>query len=169
MTFQFCPLCATPLQHVQLKHGEPPRDACPACDFVHYDQPAVAVGGIFRLDGRVALLRRGIEPGYGAWVFPGGYVDRGESLEEAVVRETREEVGIDVRVERLLNIFSYRRRGLIIAVYETVHLAGTLQALDESLEVATFAPDDIPWADLAFPSTRHAIAEYILRHRGEDA
>ena len=69
MTYQFCPLCATPLQHVQLKTGEPPRDACPACDFVHYDQPAVAVGGIFQIDGRIALLRRAIEPGYGLWVF----------------------------------------------------------------------------------------------------
>ncbi len=163
MTFTYCPLCATPLEHVQLKVGEPPRDACPACDFVHYDQPAIAVGGIFQIDGRVALLRRGIEPGYGDWVFPGGYVDRGESLEEAVVRETREEVGVDVRVDGLLNIFSYRRRGLIIAVYETSFVAGSLRALDESLEVATFAPRDIPWAQLAFPSTRHAIAEYLLR------
>ena len=163
MNYQYCPLCAAPLAPVQFKPGEPPRTACPACEFVHYDQPSIAVGGIFRIDGEVALLRRAIEPGYGLWVFPGGYVDRGESLEEAVVRETREEVGIDVRVDRLLNVYSYRKRALIIAVYETTYVAGTLQALDEALAVETFALDALPWAELAFPSTRHALAEYILR------
>ncbi len=164
MTFQYCPLCAAPLAPVQFKPGEPSRDFCAACDFVHYDQPAVAVGGIFRIDGRVALLRRAIEPGHGLWVFPGGYVDRGESLEEAVVRETREEVGIDVRVDRLLNIYSYRTRGLVIAVYETTFVAGSLRALDEALAVDTFALDALPWGELAFPSTRHALAEYVLRY-----
>jgi ADP-ribose pyrophosphatase YjhB (NUDIX family) len=162
MTYRFCPACGTALAARRFKDFEPDRLACSRCDFVHYDAPAVAVGGIFTMDGGVVLLRRGIEPGYGAWVFPGGYVDRGESAEEAVVRETLEEVGVSVRVERLLNVYSYRRRGLIIIVFRTVYVGGDLHALDESLEVRTFPRADIPWGELAFPSTRHALGDYLL-------
>ena len=163
MPFAFCPECGTPLESRRLKELEPERATCPKCDFVHYDSPSIAVGGIFETDGGIVLLQRGIEPGYGEWVFPGGYVDRGESVEEAVVRETREEVGADVVIERLLNVYSYRRRGLVIVVYETRHLAGEIRALDEALDARTFPPDRIPWAALAFPSTRQALAEYLLR------
>ncbi len=162
MTYRYCPACAAPLAARRFKPFEPDRLACTACDFVHYDGPSVAVGGIFTLDGGVVLLRRAIDPGYGAWVFPGGYVDRGESAEEAVVRETREEVGVCVRVDRLLNVYSYRRRGLIIIVYRTTYVGGRLHARDESLDVRSFGRDDIPWNDLAFPSTRHALGDYLL-------
>jgi len=144
-----------------LKEGEPARFVCERCSFVFYLDPKVAVGAIVWIDGKILLGRRGIEPAYGKWVFPGGFVDRGETVEEAVVRETREEVNVHVAVRRLLNVYSYPNRPVIIIVYEVEMLGGDPKAGDETLEVGIFAPEEIPWEDLAFPSTRDALRDLI--------
>ena len=91
------------------------------------------------------LVRRAIEPGYGLWVFPGGYVDRGEEITSAAIREAREEAGLDVRLEGLVNIYSYPGRPLIIVVYAATVLGGTLCPDEECLEARLFTPGDIPW------------------------
>jgi mutator protein MutT len=134
---------------------------CEGCKFVFYLDSKVAVGTIATIDGKIVLLRRGIEPAYGKWVFPGGFVDRGETVEAAAVRETREEVNLDVKVQKLLNVYSYPGRPIIVIVYVARVLGGDLRAADESLEVETFAPGNIPWEDLAFPSTRDALREFL--------
>ena len=83
-----------------------------------YLDPKVAVGTIIRTeDARLVLVRRAIEPGYGLWVFPGGFVDRGEELPKAAIREAREESGLEVRLDRLVNIYSYPDAAVIIIVY----------------------------------------------------
>jgi mutator protein MutT len=163
MRYAFCPVCSGQLTIRRFKDTEPERMACTRCEFIHYDAPSIAVGGILAIDGGIVLLRRAIDPGYGEWVFPGGYVDRGETVEEAVVRETREEVGVTVRVDSLLNVYSYRRSGLVIIVYETSRVQGEVSALDEALDARVFAPTEIPWNALAFPSTRQALAEYLMK------
>jgi len=86
--------------------SEPAQLVCNACGFVFFLDPKVAVGTIVPLDGRILLVKRAIEPAYGKWVFPGGFVDRGERVEEAAIRETREESNLLVRVARLLNVYS---------------------------------------------------------------
>jgi ADP-ribose pyrophosphatase YjhB (NUDIX family) len=150
------------LERRVIKSGEPERLVCPACGFILYLDPKVAVGTIIRLqDERVLLLRRAIEPGYGKWVFPGGYVDRGEVVEQAAVREAREESGLLVQVSDLVGIYSYHRRTPIVIVYAARVIDGTLQVDEESLEAKPFAPRDIPWTDLAFPSTQEALRDYL--------
>jgi 8-oxo-dGTP pyrophosphatase MutT (NUDIX family) len=105
--YRYCPTCGSPLEVRALKAGERERPACPACGFVLYLDPKVAVGTIIRAeDERLVLVRRAIEPGYGLWVFPGGYVDRGEQVLDAALREAREESGLDIRIDRLVNIYS---------------------------------------------------------------
>src|SRR4051812_43536708 len=109
--FSFCPRCGGALEPRQLKASEPVRPVCTRCGFVFYLDPKVAVGTIIKVAGdRLVLVRRAIEPGYGRWVFPGGYVDRGEPLTAAAIREAREECGLDVRLDGLVNIYSYPRR-----------------------------------------------------------
>jgi ADP-ribose pyrophosphatase YjhB (NUDIX family) len=162
--FRFCPVCGAALESRLLKQGEPARLVCVACEYVHYLDPKLAVGTIITDDRRrVVLVKRAIEPGYGKWVFPGGYVDRGEEVQLAAVREAREETGLDVRLERLINIYSYTGRTPVIVVYSATMIGGCLGCDDEGLEARFFEPHEIPWDDLAFRSTEEALREFLGR------
>jgi 8-oxo-dGTP diphosphatase len=160
--FRFCPLCAGPLELRVLKAGDRQRLVCRACGFVLYLDPKIAVGTIIRAGTEgLVLVRRAIEPGYGRWVFPGGYVDRGEEILGAAIREAREESGLEVRLEGLVNIYSYAGRTPIIVVYAATMTGGELAVDEESLEARIFRPDEIPWTELAFRSTEEALRDYL--------
>ena len=164
--YRFCPVCGHALHTEVIKSCEPERLVCNNCGFVFYLDPKLAVGTLVTLDSKIVLLRRGIEPAYGRWVFPGGYVNRGETVEEASVLETREEVNLDVKIDKLLNVYSYPGRPVIVVVYAASVAGGELKAGDEALEVEAFSPEDIPWRELAFPSTRDALVEYVESYLG---
>jgi mutator protein MutT len=164
IAYRHCPVCGERLESRRLKPAEPERLVCvsPACGFVFYQDPKVAVGTIIvNDDGRIVLVRRAIEPGYGKWVFPGGYVDRGETVLDAARREAREEAGVDIRVGNLLNVYSYDGRAPIIIVYTATRIGGCLECDDEGLEARWFAPDEIPWDELAFRSTHDALRAFL--------
>ncbi len=97
----------------------------------------------------------------GRWVFPGGYVDRGESVWDAAIRETEEESNLNVRLRSLLGVYSYPRSPNVIVVYAAEVVGGELKAGDESVEAKTFAPSQIPWEELAFQSTRDALKDFL--------
>jgi 8-oxo-dGTP diphosphatase len=146
--YRFCPVCGGSLATRVVKPGDPPRLVCEACGYVLYLNPRIAAGAIVAVDGRVVLLRRAIDPEKGRWVFPGGFVDRGETVDGAAVRETREEVNLDVEVERLVGVYSYPGNEVVIVVYAARVTGGEATAGDECLE-------------LAFQSTREALADYL--------
>jgi len=158
--FQFCPVCGGRLESSKLKENEPTRLVCSDCHFIFYLDPKLVASSVVELDGRIVLLRRGIEPQKGKWVVPGGYVDRGEAVEAAALRETEEECGIRTRIKNLLGIYSYVGRPVVVVVYVTEYLTGNLTARDEALEVKLFRLEEIPWDDLAFPSTEDALKDY---------
>jgi ADP-ribose pyrophosphatase YjhB (NUDIX family) len=145
-----------------LKPAEPERLVCSRCGFVFYIDPKIAVGTIIRAASeRIVLVRRAIDPGYGKWVFPGGYVDRGEALPDAAMREAREECGLEVRLDGIVNVYSYPGRAAVIVVYAGTATGGTLCIDDECLESAEFETSAIPWEELAFRSTRDALRDYL--------
>ena len=163
-SFSFCPSCGGRLLGRTLKTGEPERLVCERCGFVFYMDPKVAVGTIIRTaDDRLVLVRRAIEPGYGLWVFPGGYVDRGERLTDAALREAREESGLEIRIDGLVNVYSYGGASPIVIVYAATMIGGQLCTDDECLEARLFAADEIPWDRLAFQSTREGLQHYFDR------
>lgn len=162
--YRYCPVCGSALEPRVLKITEPKRLVCTntSCGFVFYLDPKIAVGTIIKMaSGKIVLVKRAIEPGYGKWVFPGGYVDRGEEVTLAAVREAREEAGLAVRLDHLINVYSYAGRAPVIIVYAATMLSGELAVDDEGLEAREFDLDDIPWDDLAFRSTREALRDYI--------
>ena len=159
--FRFCPRCGGNLDQRVVKPTEPKRLVCVNCSFIFYQDPKVVAGTIFTVDGGIALLRRGVEPALGRWVFPGGYVDRGESVRDAAIRETLEESQVQVELGALLNVYSYPRSPTVIVVYAAQAIGGALVAGDESTEARTFGPDEIPWDEIAFDSTRDALKDYI--------
>ena len=165
--YRFCPTCAGLLESRLLKKGDPQRLVCTRCGQIIYLDPKIAVGTIIRTDDdRLVMVRRAIEPGYGLWVFPGGYVDRGEDVTTAAIREAREEAGIDVQLERLVNIYSYARRSLVVLVYAGRMVGGELCTDEECLEARLFRPDEIPWDKLAFDSTSRGLRDYLAGTTG---
>ncbi len=161
MEYSFCPKCGGKLELRLLKNSEPARLVCTQCDFVFFLDPKVAACTIIHLPEGIVLLQRAIEPGYGKWVFPGGYVDRGETVADAAIREAKEEVNLEVRLASLVGVYSYRHSPVIIVVYLAEAVGGLLKAADEALDVRLFAPETIPWNELAFPSTQEALHQYV--------
>jgi 8-oxo-dGTP diphosphatase len=160
--YRYCPRCGGELERRLLKATEPQRLVCTRCGFVFYLDPKIAVGTIIRsVRDRIVLVRRAIDPGYGKWVFPGGYVDRGETLAAAAIREAREECGLDIRLDGLVNIYSYSGRAPIIVVYAATAIGGTLCVDDECLETSEFDSDTLPWNELAFRSTHEGLRDYL--------
>ena len=162
--YRYCPKCGGGLDKRVVKANEPRRLVCQACSFIFYQDPKVVAGTVFTLDGGIVLLKRGVEPEIGKWVFPGGYVDRGESVQDAAVRETKEECQLDVKLGPLLNVYSYPRSANVIVVYTAEVVGGVLTAADESTDARIFAPKEIPWHDLAFASTRDALNDYLASY-----
>ncbi len=153
----YCPRCAT--RRTERLPAGALRPACPACDFIHYDDPKVAVAVVTGRDGRVLLARRNHDPGMGLWTFPSGFVDRGEALEAAAQRETREEVGVEVSIDRLLAVRSGDGHPVILVAFAGTILHGEPSPGDEATEVGFFAPHQLP--ELAFPHDRDLIDAWL--------
>jgi 8-oxo-dGTP diphosphatase len=158
--YRFCPVCGADLKSMTLKDKEPTRLVCSQCRFIFYLDPKLVACAIVEMDNRIVLLRRSIEPQKGKWVIPGGYVDRGEEVEAAALRETEEECGLRIRINHLLGIYSYTGRLAAVAVYVADYVSGSLIAGEEALEARLYSPEEIPWEDLAFQSTEDALRDY---------
>lgn len=166
--YAHCPSCGGVLKDRVVKTGDPARLVCIACEFIYFQNPKVAAAVVVTYQEQIVLLRRSIEPGFGKWVFPGGYVDLGEVVEEAAKREAREEACVEIEIDRLLNVYSYSDRPVVVVVYAGHVVGGEPGAGDECSEMRLFAPDDIPWNELAFPSTRDALLDFLNRDRSRN-
>jgi ADP-ribose pyrophosphatase YjhB (NUDIX family) len=160
--FRHCPVCGDEFTKKQVKAQEPPRLVCKneECGFVFYLDPKLVACVIVEIDNRIVLLKRARSPERGKWVMPGGYVDRGEKVEEAAIRGTKEECGIDIELKRLFGVYSYPGYLEVVIVYLAEHISGALIADDETTDSKLFSIEEIPWDELAFESTRDALKDY---------
>jgi 8-oxo-dGTP diphosphatase len=149
---RFCPRCSQPAEV-----NFPQRIVCSHCGYSAYYNPK-PVGSAIPVDdeGKVILLRRGFDPGQGLWTFPGGFVDLGESVEDAVHRETEEELGIAIELLELVGVYSRADDRVVLIVYRARAL-GEPRTTPEAVEVRAFARSEIPWEELAFWSTELAL------------
>lgn len=161
--FKYCPICASELRVMQPATEDRPRLVCASCGHIHYINPKVVAGTLPVQDGKVWLLRRGIEPRYGYWTHPAGYQEWGESTEEAAIREAHEELGCLVKLERLLGVYSRAEAPVVNVIYLSAFSScdEQPQLTPEAIEVVAFSPHDIPWGDLAFISTEQALHDWI--------
>ena len=164
--YNFCPCCAGRFEERVLKEGDPERLLCGNCGFVFYLGPKLVAGAVFELDERIVLVQRDIEPGYGKWTFPGGFVERGERAEAAAEREVLEECGMEIRAKGIIGLYSYEGQIPAIAVFGADVLGGEPVPLDETMDVRGFPRDGLPWSEMAFPSTEQALKDY-LRSRAQ--
>ena len=155
---KFCDRCATPLERRAVEGKNLP--VCPRCGFVVYADPKLAAGAIIERHGRVLLLRRAIHPARGRWTFPGGYVDRGEPVPDAAAREAYEETGVRIAVGALLGVYSARGNPVVLIVYRARLAAGRPRPGPEAQELRWVTAAQIPWPELAFPSTAAALADW---------
>ena len=147
------------------------RPVCEQCGFVFFLSPKLVVGCLVIDDGRVLLLKRGNEPALGKWTFPGGFVEFAERATDAARRETEEEVGLRAKIDRLLGVYTdtSNHNAQLIAFLAQPE-SGTPNPSSEALEVRYYAPDEIPWDTLAFPSTTAALIDWIkLRNRQQQS
>jgi ADP-ribose pyrophosphatase YjhB (NUDIX family) len=153
---RFCPRCGRPADvHF------PARIECGSCGYRMYFNPKPVAAAIpVDPDGRVILLRRGFEPGRGRWTFPGGFVDLGESVEDAARREAIEELAIEIEIDGLVGVYSRPQDRVVLIVYGA-RTRQVPQTSAEAIEVRRFEREELPWGELAFWSTELALRDAL--------
>ena len=149
---------------ISFSTGVPPgedreRRVCETCGFIDYVNPRIVTGVVAHAGGRILLCRRAIDPRKGFWTLPAGFLELGESVEEGARREAHEEANAELEMETLLGMYSIPRIGQV-QIFFRARLVNDPSPGPESLEVALFEWDDIPWKELAFPSVRWALDHY---------
>ena len=133
------------------------RMICAECGYILYDNPKIVVGSVARWNNRILLVRRSIEPRYGCWTLPAGYLELNEAASAGAEREAWEEARARIEIEGLLAIYDIPRISQVQLIYRARLLDEAIQAGSESLEVKLFRWEDIPWNELAFPSIGWAL------------
>ena len=140
---RYCQRCGHDLARKTIEGKK--RAYCGQCGLIVFLDPKVAAAVLVKITGSLVLVRRGIEPAMGRWSFPSGYVDRGESVEDAAVREVKEETGLDVRLTGLVGLYSRAESPVVLAVYSAEVQGGKMRAGHDAEEVGLFDPADLPY------------------------
>lgn len=146
------------------------RLVCDDCKFVLYQNPKIVAGSVVTWEDRILLARRAIEPRLGFWTLPAGYMELGETTEQAAQREAIEEACCTIEIDRLLAVYSIARIGQVQIMYRARLATPDFAPGPESTDVALFRWDEIPWTELAFPTVVWALAHFHqTRDRGDFA
>lgn len=136
------------------------REVCDHCGFVYYQNPKVVVGAVATYEGRFLMCRRAIDPGRGLWTIPAGFMELNETCEQAAQREAREEANAVIVLDGVLAIYTLQHISQVQIFYRARLVEPTISPGVESLEVGLYAWDDIPWAEIAFPSVHWVLHHY---------
>ena len=156
----FCSNCGT---RVVLKVPEGdflPRHVCENCGTIHYENPRIVVGSVPEFEGRILICKRGIEPRLGYWTIPAGFMENDETLEAGAAREAQEEALIQVDIGSLLLVANVTHARQVHVFFRSRMRTPAFGVTHESLEVKLVDEKDIPWSDLAFPSTEYALRSF---------
>ena len=160
-TVTYCPRCAHTMEAAEV--GGRVREVCAQCGFILYRNPVPGVGVLVEMDGGIVLIQRGQPPFAGSWALPAGYIEEDESVDQAALRECREETGLEVELVELFGVYSFPEGPVqsgIIIFYRARPVGGTLQAGDDAQDVCVFSPDALP-SDVAFRTHREVLARWV--------
>ena len=153
----FCQRCGKPLSTTLIEGKERPH--CADCGLTVFSDPKEVAAVLIEIDSRLVMIRRANQPGLGLWSFPSGYVDRGESVEDAAIREVKEETGLDISVTGLLGVYSGQASPIVLVVYTGRVDGGDLSPGHDADEASLYAPSDLP--ELAFQRDRQIIKQWL--------
>jgi ADP-ribose pyrophosphatase YjhB (NUDIX family) len=164
---KFCPACGQPVE-LKIPDGDHlPRAVCTACATIHYDNPRIIAGCVIEVDGKILLCKRAIEPRHGFWTIPAGFMENGESVQQAAAREAMEEALAHVQIGSLLAVVSVLRAHQVHIMFrarlDPAHPQFGIGP--ESLESQLYAESEIPWPEVAFLSVEFALRRYLEDRR----
>ena len=160
-----CRVCGS-----QVSWRVPPADnreraVCPACGEIHYENPLNVVGTVPVWGDQVLLCRRNIEPRFGLWTLPAGFMELGETTAEGALRETVEEAGAHIELEGLYTVLNVVRVGQLHLYYRARLLDTDFDPGPETIEARLFREDEIPWEELAFRTVRKTLECWFADRR----
>lgn len=158
---KYCSSCASPVVWQIPSDDTRPRHVCPACGEIHYQNPKMVVGSIpiWEKDGQthILLCKRAIEPRYGFWTLPAGFMENSETSSHGAQRETEEEAGANIALHDLFSIINVPHVNQVHLFYRATLLDTNYSAGTESLDVQLFTEQDIPWDEIAFPTVSQTL------------
>jgi ADP-ribose pyrophosphatase YjhB (NUDIX family) len=165
---QHCRVCGSPARYQVPADDNRERAVCTVCGEIHYENPLNVVGTVPVWGDQVLLCRRAIEPRYGFWTLPAGFMELGESTDQGALRETVEEAGARVELEGLFTVLNVVRVGQVHLFYRARMLDTTLDPGPETLEARLFRESEVPWDELAFRTVRETLEHFFAdRRRGQ--
>jgi ADP-ribose pyrophosphatase YjhB (NUDIX family) len=158
---KFCSTCGASVS-LRIPQGDTrERFVCTGCLTIHYQNPKIVAGSIPEWGDQILLCRRAIEPRYGLWTLPAGFMENGETTEQAALRETWEEAGARVEIINLYSLFSIPHINQVYMLFRGELVDGAYHPGDESLECRLFDARTLPWEHLAFPVVRETLTRYF--------
>lgn len=158
---KYCPTCASELSFRIPENDDRKRYVCDACGEIHYQNPRIVVCSLPCFEDRVLLCKRSIEPRYGLWTLPGGFMENNETTHDTAHRETREEACARIELHGLYTYYNLPHINQVHMFYRATLLDLDFAAGQESLEVDLFRQEDIPWSDLAFLAVSGTLEHYF--------
>ncbi|HEY0285426.1 MAG TPA: NUDIX hydrolase [Pseudomonas sp.] len=159
---RFCPQCGGAGLQLRLPVGEThERLLCERCGYIHYSNPKIIAGCIIEQAGQYLLCQRAIAPRPGTWTLPAGFMESGETTEQAALRETWEESGVRAKIVSPYSIFSVPQISEVYIIFRAQALEVTRDFGPETLACRFFAPADIPWESIYYPAIRQILERYI--------
>ena len=164
---KYCPECGTRLEERWIPTDARERLLCVACDVIRYENPRILVALMLTCGERLLLCRRAQQPSLGAWTPPSGFMERGETLERAAVRETFEEAGVQIDPEKLslYSVSSLPKISEVYVIFRGVVESDSCRPGSESLEVGYFNEREVPWGQLAYAEMPNFLRQFFLEHR----
>ena len=161
----YCIKCGNKTNNLLVNGDSMYRDVCTSCNYIHYINPKIIVGVLPCKDDRVLLCKRDIEPGFGKWTLPSGFMEMGESLEQGAKREAMEEANLKIKIKKLYGTYSIPKIGQVLFIYLGKISNNDFRAADETSEVSLIRINNIPWDQIAFPSVEFFLRRYVIDYK----